>query len=161
MLHRSGIRKYCAWCGQTVSRIYLYVHVYSGFVLVNRRNEFSSKINHNFKNIYNTLKNTTMNIRTVYMYIYTCGWVVFFFFHDPSLLLKLLEIVPQAKNVVGYQKFLPKMATSPGIRNTHIPTNLKVQFQSVVIFQCCFTRDKMKRKQKYNSLSFCVNIQTW
>lgn len=100
-----------------------------------------------------------MNIRTVYMYIYTCGWVVFFF-HDPSLLLKLLEIVPQAKNVVGYQKFLPKMATSPGIRNTHIPTNLKVQFQSVVIFQCCFTRDKMKRKQKYNSLSFCVNIQT-
>lgn len=83
-----------------------------------------------------------------------------FFFHDPSLLLKLLEIVPQAKNVVGYQKFLPKMATSPGIRNTHIPTNLKVQFQSVVIFQCCFTRDKMKRKQKYNSLSFCVNIQT-
>lgn len=49
-----------------------------------------------------------MNIRTVYMYIYTCGWVVFFFFHDPSLLLKLLEIVPQAKNVVGYQKFLPK-----------------------------------------------------
>lgn len=52
------------------------------------------------------------------------------------------------------------MATSLGIRNTHIPTNLKVQFQSVVIFQCCFARDKMKRKQKYNSLSFCVNIQT-